>query len=968
MRLKQLQQMHPVQTHYRLYKSGKNWCAVLVTLVGGSCLGAALLVQPITANAATTPALTTTASTATTATTSIGAASAESTSMSASAVATSVAVSSAVSATSTAASAATTSASSVPDLTNSTMPASTAATSLAMSSTPVSTASSAVSLTSNNTSQQTSASAVSSGGTLVSSAATTSTDSTSSNVVPDTTIVTFGDAGIASAVQTALGTTGPITVGELRNYQQPVLSIGTDNNILTVTGSLSGMQYLQYLPAKTTVQLVTKYLSPDIDLTPLIPVHFSEIGIMIQNMAAVNLAPLLKTDPSQINEIQLISSVISDNSDYQKNSEGLTNAQLAELGPWLTAIDENDMNKSFNFNEGSLTDFSPLSGFTKMAYIVAVGQRVNVAQPVNLVTGQPAVFAPMPIIGLQGESLTSKYEVTWNGTNPAPAGPSQTPLTKLADGRFEIPTAYQAVPNADWFTYGFHGLVNFNGNRADFIQAKYPNNITLRYDSMIYQLANWQAAPQVYIRYVNPTTKQVIQPYTINPGTTIGSTYDFTKLTQLANYRFLPATSSSPTGTYTQDPQYLTFNFAKVPVSAGGLTVNYVDPAGQKIAPSTTLTGKVGDVYSSTPIAVTNYVYRQLASTSLAASGTLPLKTGEIIYQYAPISLQRTIIYLDTTTQRILASATITGNYQSTVSDPTLAAIKRYQTAGYNLVSNEFPATASPFATPALTRTYTVKLAHRLVTLQPTAKLPANVSLTRVIAQTISFKTATGKVLAPRIKQQVSFERTAVIDQVTGVIQYSPWRATVAPELAAVTVPQLADYRANLARIAPIEVTAASPDVNETVIYQPKSGTVAVHYQLAGTNQSLATTKLLTGNADHPFTATAPIIAGYQLAANQSAMITGDYPAGTEMIHFDYVRVPEQLMTSKAVAKRAVARPTIKPLVTSTTSVTSLVAQHDQAGKHKLPQTSERRSGSIWGILGLTLIGLIGGLRHRKGQ
>ena len=637
---------------------------------------------------------------------------------------------------------------------------------------------------------------------------------------------------------------------------------------------------------------------------------------MIQNMAAVNLAPLLKTDPSQINEIQLISSVIADNSDYQKNSEGLTNAQLAELGPWLTAIDENDMNKSFNFNEGSLTDFSPLSGFTKMAYIVAVGQRVNVAQPVNLVTGQPAVFAPMPIIGLQGESLTSKYEVTWNGTNPAPAGPSQTPLTKLADGRFEIPTAYQAVPNADWFTYGFHGLVNFNGNRADFIQAQYPNNITLRYDSMIYQLANWQVAPQVYIRYINPTTKQVIQPYTINPGTTIGSTYDFTKLTQLANYRFLPATSSSPTGAYTQDPQYLTFNFAKAPVSAGGLTVNYVDPVGQEIAPSTTLTGQVGDVYSSTPIAVKNYVYRQLASTSLAASGTLPLKAGEIIYQYAPISLQRTITYLDTTTQRVLASATITGNYQSTVSDPTLAAIKHYQTAGYDLVSNDFPATTSPFATPELTRTYTVKLVHRLVTLQPTAKLPASVSLTRVIAQTISFKTATGQVLAPSIKQQVSFERTAVIDQVTGVIQYSPWRATVAPELAAVTVPQLANYRANLARIAPIEVNAASPDVNETVIYQPKSGTVAVHYQLAGTNQSLATTKLLTGNADHPFTATAPIIAGYQLAANQSAMITGDYPAGTEMIHFDYVRVPEQLMTSKAVTKQAVARTTIKPLVT----------------------------------------------------
>lgn len=914
----------------------------MVTLVGGSCLGVTLLTQPITVNAATT---TTTSVSSTTTDSKV----------------TSVAPVSSVTAAPTSATVGT-------SPTGSAMPAMPSSTSSAVSATsavsvtptsavaPVASSSATSAATTNPTSSTSVPTSASPG----SAAVVSSTVASSTSTVPaDSTVVTFGDAGVAAAVQSSLGVTGPVTIGDIRQFKGSIVSIGTDSNILLVNGTLAGIQALQYLPAKALVQLVTQYPSANIDLTPLMPVHFSEIGIMVHDMNAVNLAPLLKVDPSQLNEIQLVGSITPGITDYQTNADGLTNAQLAELSPWLTAIDNNDTYKSFNFDEGSLTDFSPLSGFTKMAYIVAVGQRLNVAEPVNLVVGQPAVFQPTPIIGLKGDSLTSKYEITWNGAAPTSAGPTQTPLTKLADGRFEIPTAYQAVPDADWFTYGFNGIAHFKGNRADFITVNYPNNITFRYDSMIYQVANWQTAPQVYIRYIDSATNQPIQPFTSNSGGTIGTAYDFTKLTQLSGYRFLPTSSSQATGNYTQDPQYLTFAFAKLPVPAGGVTISYIDPTGQVIAPAKTITGDVGDTYTSAPISISNYSYQQLGSGSLAATGTLPVIASKVVYQYVPVTVQRTVTYLDTTTQKVLQQQTLTGDYQSTPANPTLAPIKTYLAAGYQLVTSDFPSTLSPFASPQLTGNYTVQLAHRQVTWLPNDALPLGMNLARVITQTVSFRTASGRELAPSMSRKITFQRTATVDQVSGATQYSPWQAVETPIFAAITVPKFAAYRSSLPQIQAVPVSALSADLAATVSYQPIQSTIKVDYQLAGSQRQLRPAIDLTGEAGQAYRVMAPAIAGYEVVTRELAGKFGTEP--TRLV-FDYVPVASTLAS-------ATGRPVTANFKSTGPALFKISAQPQVAQQllpRQLPQTSEQQPATIWKLLGLLLFGFVGPILVRK--
>lgn len=922
MRFKQIQRLNSGKGRYRRYKSGKSWRTAFVALVGASCFGTALLIKPVTANAATAVPTTTVSPSSTTVVTSatINTVTAASVAPSSANAATSSVTSSASVATSGTGSATSAASSTASTSSSVVMSSSTTAASSSVSTSPsaamISSTSAVSSAATSNGSQSSSATNLTSGATTSSSASGTVT-----TAVSDDTVVTFGDAGIAAAVKAGLGVTGPVTIGDIRNYKGTDLNIGTDDNLLMVNGTLAGMQDLQYLPKTALVSLATEYANPNIDLTPLIPVRFNEVGIMIQDMSAANLAPLTKIDPSQIDEVQLVSSVIAGNSDYQKNNLGLTNAQLAQLGPWLTAIDNNDTYKSFNFDEGSLTNFSPLSGFTKAAYIVAVGQRLNVSQPVNLVIGQPAVFTPTPLTGIMGEDLTSKYEVTWNGTNSADPtiSAAETPLTKLADGRFEIPTAYQAVPNADWFTYGFHGLINYNGNRADFITANYPNSITLRYDSMVYQIANWQQAPQVYIRYVDSTNNTLIQPYTVSQGTSIGATYDLTPQTRLAGYTFSPQTSSAVTGSYTQDPQFLTFQFEKNPAVAAGITIQYVDPDGQAIAPPTVIHGNEGDAYTSQPLTISNYTYRQTTAASLAPSGTLPLMAGTITYEYVPTVVQRTINYIDTTTHQQLASTTVTGAYQSQLPNPTLAPIKAYLAAGYRLVSNDFPTTVSPFVSDALTKTYTVQLAQQIETLRPGDTLPAKMVLQRVVTETVHFDYPNKTVAAPTRQQRVLYTRTATLNLVTGAIHYSAWQSSGLTTFVAVVPPTVTNYRSDLARLNAIPVNADSSDLVKTVIYEPKKAELTVTHREAETKQS---TGLLTEKTG--------AVAAVPVAAT--------------------VLMPAQ----KAGRQVGQAKKVMQPLI----------PKRVQAGQ--LPQTSEQRPTDIWDILGLTLIGLLGAMRIRK--
>ncbi|RRK11586.1 LPXTG cell wall anchor domain-containing protein [Lactiplantibacillus garii] len=643
--------------------------------------------------------------------------------------------------------------------------------------------------------------------------------------LPDSTVVTFGDAGIQAAVAGDLGVTGPVTLGAIRNFSGPFLNIGTTKP-LAVTGTLAGMQYLQALPASATIQFWTTYAKPNVDLTPLENDEFSQLSLQMYDMAQANLQPLTLIDPSAITSLQLVGSITGDMRDYQNNADGMTNAQLAELGPWLTNIDNTSIGANLNFNlsNNSLTDFSPLSGFANDALFVALGQRVNdAAKPVNLVVGQPAVFTALPLVGMNGESLTSHYQATLSGSptqSSLAVHPAEPDLTSLGNGRFQIATAYPTIPNANWFAYGLRGYYDFTSAdqfATNFIQLTYPSGVNFQYDVMVYQPANWLPAPELNVRYVDATTQQAIQPANLIRGTTIGSTYDLAPQTKIAGYVFDPQQSSPTTGTYTQDPQALTLTFSRQP--AGGITVSYETTAGQKLAPDTVLSGTVGQPYQSQPLTITGYTYQRVATTSLPASGTLPLAAGTVTYLYTANQLTRIVRYVDVTTNQVLTVDQVTGPYMGTTTLDVTPTITKYTAAGYRVVTNGVPAAAA-FDDPAPTVTYQVALAHQLKTLTATTpNLPANVVLTAQATRTIRYQSTDGTALVAPTVQTVAFTRQAVRDQVTGNVTYGSWVVGSPSNFMAVTSPDIRGYRADRAVVPasePLNMPTVMPDVTVT--------------------------------------------------------------------------------------------------------------------------------------------------------
>jgi len=743
------------------------------------------------------------------------------------------------------------------------------------------------------------------------------------------------------------------------------------------------------------------FANASIDLTPLIPLRFSMVTVDLEDMSAANLEPLTQIDPSHISQVNLIGE--TDTNPYQTNSQGMTNAQLAMLGPWLTKIDNNDVTRNgfpkyFDFSENSLTDFSPLKGFTKPATVAAGGEGITVVPAVNLVIGQPASFKAIPIIGVQGEDLTSHYETTWNGADTSTAAAIETPLKALGNGEFEIPTAYPTTSGANWFSYGFVGVQNTHGNTNDYINLTYPDQVQFIYDSMVYQGANWQTKPSVTATFVDQATGQPVEPEVSETSPKIGDSFDFSSQTDLPGYELLPGFSSATTGTYSQNPQYLEYRFEKEAVVAGGITINYVDPDGEPIVPPEQIKGDVGDSYTATPATIGNYVCKAVSPDSVATTGTLALAKGTITYQYDPVTVTRVINYVDAIANKNIGSTTLTVPYKGTVPDPTVAAIADYAAKGYQLVSNGYPADGSAFSSAALVRDYRVLFTHEIVTLNPGDTLPAGVVLTHNVTQTINFNYADGQTAAPSVTRRLMFTRRAVQDAVTGETQLTTWQPTGASSFAAYSVPVIENYQPDVAQVPSTVVTGESSNLLRTVTYTPKAGAVTVEYYLARTAKALKPSVELTGTVATPYDVTAPTIAGYHLVTDESASATGDYSDPAATVDFYY---EPDAATTGSTSQPGVTTVTATPVshrlgwtvsspshgslarTASATTPTPVRTQIQLAPPvhHRLspvtqptakvttgtlPQTSEQRPTNIWGILALTMIGLVGAIRLRR--
>ncbi|VDG23217.1 mucin-binding protein [Lactiplantibacillus mudanjiangensis] len=635
----------------------------------------------------------------------------------------------------------------------------------------------------------------------------------------DETVVTIADTNLSNAVKKGLGlsTDSPITVGAIRNYKLGNwLQISTDTTPIT---TLTGIEGLQYLPSKYKLDLTLRIANnamTSIDLSPLASLSLYRLTVEATALSYVNLQPLTEIDPSSISFIDL-----NDNAgSYQGHQFGMTNAQLVQLSPWITAIGNNNLSNNYiGLSNNSLSDFSSLSGITKSGvFIAAVGQmivrRSDAANPINVVENQTATFTGTTITGVQGEAIGDTFGYSFNNV-----AQRKQQITMLGNNQYQISDIQQISNVPGFIVYGNLGVPYSDGWQADrYIDVTYNNGVELRADAMIYQQVNFQAHPTVTVKYVDQNAQPIATlPDQVIDGVNLGDAFDLSSYLNVDNY-LTYATNGPVTGTFGQNPQTL-YIMLLPKTAAGTVTVNYVD-ADQKVLGTTTATypnGQyVGLSYQTTAKTFAGYTYSHMDPTGLAANGTLTAVNGVVTYVYTkdPVAQGSVIVnYLDDITGETLATDTLTGD-QGTTSDYTTAEkIAAYVAGGYQLVQDDWPTTGATYtATPT---TYIVHLQHGQ------EAVTAADQLQKVVTRTIQFVDQAGKTLAPDQQSTVIFTRTGQLDTVTQLVTYSAWQSDN-DQFAAVTVPTITGYTADQTQLPAVTVTPTSADVTNVVTYTLK--------------------------------------------------------------------------------------------------------------------------------------------------
>ncbi|TYC48358.1 LPXTG cell wall anchor domain-containing protein [Weissella muntiaci] len=282
-------------------------------------------------------------------------------------------------------------------------------------------------------------------------------------------------------------------------------------------------------------------------------------------------------------------------------------------------------------------------------------------------------------------------------------------------------------------------------------------------------------------------------------------------------------------------------NLATISTSStetGSVNVKYQTADGTDIIPSTTVSGTVGDRYSTNPAIIKNY---HLVSSPSNKNGTFTSTNADVIYIYTPDTQYAYVSYVDDNTDVELNNVMLSGVGGTTSSYLTNEEIEKWRTQGYEVVSQDYPSGGVTFdINDAVNQLFTVHFKHALKTVTPdqpgtpgTPIDPSNPtgpkwpdgsdknSLDKLINETVKYVYADGSKSPSYATDSIEFTRTATIDEVTSEITYADWMAKNNDTSFDKKVTPVVDgYYADKAQVNQIDgLTADSKDVNETVTY-----------------------------------------------------------------------------------------------------------------------------------------------------
>ncbi|WP_076636998.1 mucin-binding protein [Lactiplantibacillus plantarum] len=281
------------------------------------------------------------------------------------------------------------------------------------------------------------------------------------------------------------------------------------------------------------------------------------------------------------------------------------------------------------------------------------------------------------------------------------------------------------------------------------------------------------------------------------PKYPVGTTaQDLTKqVSQTIKYRYQNGASAG-----TDSVQLITFN-RDATIDEVEPTVVYTD-----WLDGTSATGRYTTVTSPVIIGYTADRARVTGNDAVTSAA----QPTNIIVTYALNAEKATVTYVDVTTDKTLATVSLTGDYQTSSDYRTANTIADYSNQGYVLVRDSYPVSGAIFNDDGVVHSYLVQLAH--VTTATTE--------TKTITQTVHYQSTTGTQLHDDTVRAMTFTRTKRVDQVTGDVTYSNWSTNQADHtferVAAFSIP---GYHAVVTGTQAVMVTPASVDDVQTIRY-----------------------------------------------------------------------------------------------------------------------------------------------------
>ena len=328
----------------------------------------------------------------------------------------------------------------------------------------------------------------------------------------------------------------------------------------------------------------------------------------------------------------------------------------------------------------------------------------------------------------------------------------------------------------------------------------------------------------------------------------------------------------------------------------------------------------------------------------------------EVTVTYSPNVQLGHINYIDDDTKKTLTRDDFSGRTNEHEDYTPIDRIQEFENKGYELVSNDYPDGGFNFDdNDQQDQVFNVHLKHGIVTVTTkkpqmpnmpidpdpqSPKYPKDISNTNSdVKRTIDYEFKDGKTAQPTVKDSLHFERTVVIDKVTGKVLSDTW--TPSQNFSDIQTPAIQGYTPDRTAVSDKNIGHDHQDIIEHVVYSPDTQHMTITYIDDTTGKTLHTDNPTgVSDQDAKYT-TSDTIKKYE---DQHYKLVSDSTKGQDLI-FDHDDDADQTYEVHFVHGKHAIDQTTSPKQTIHYVYADGLARQGKAADDNVQQLSFKRDG-----------------------